>query len=85
MKKIIRKFVMAAMTMVILFSNVSVAEASELKSDNTSTYEQKEDAVARTGKTYTFGRTKTSYTVGTMGKTSSSQFIISMPSITIIN
>lgn len=80
MKKIIRKFVMAAMTMVILFSNVSVAEASELKSDNTSTYEQKEDAVARTGKTYTFGRTKTSYTVGTMGKTSSSQFIISMPS-----
>lgn len=79
MKKIIRKFVMAAMAMAILFTNVSMVEASELKSGNTSIYEQKEDAEARAMKAYSFGRTKSSYTVGTMSKTSSSRFTITMP------
>lgn len=42
MKIIIRKFVMVAMAITILFTNVNMVEASELKADNTSAYEQKQ-------------------------------------------
>ena len=74
MKKIIRKFVMAAMAMAILFTNVSMVEASDV-----TVYEKEADAVARATKAYSFGRTKSSYTVGTMSVTSSSHFTIIMP------
>ena len=40
MKIIIRKFVMVAMAITILFTNVNMVEASELKAGNTSAYEQ---------------------------------------------
>ena len=80
MKKTIRKFIMTAMAIAILFTNVSMAEASELKLGNTSTYEQQENTVARDTKSFAFGRTKSSYTVGTMGKSSNSHFTITMPS-----
>ena len=79
MKKIIRKFVMAAMAMAILFTNVSMVEASELKASDVTVYEKEADAVARATKAYSFGRTKSSYTVGTMSVTSSSHFTIIMP------
>lgn len=79
MKKIIRKFVMAAMAMAILFTNVSMVEASELKASDVTVYEKEADAVARAIKAYSFGRTKSSYTVGTMSVTSSSHFTIIMP------
>lgn len=79
MKKIIRKFVTAAMAMAILFTNVSMVEASELKAGDVAAYEQETDAVARAAKAYSFGRTKSSYTVGTMSVTSSSHFTIIMP------
>ena len=50
MKKIIRKFVMAAMAMAILFTNVSMVEASELKASDVTVYEKEADAVARATK-----------------------------------
>lgn len=56
MKIIIRKFVMVAMAITILFTNVNMVEASELKADNTSAYEQKTGMESRTTKTYSFGR-----------------------------
>ena len=77
MKIIIRKFVMVAMAITILFTNVNMVEASELKADNTSAYEQKTGMESRTTKTYSFG--KSSYTIGIISKTSSSQFTIRMP------
>ena len=58
MKIIIRKFVMVAMAITILFTNVNMVEASELKADNTSAYEQKTGMESRTTKTYSFGRSK---------------------------
>ena len=79
MKIIIRKFVMVAMAITILFTNVNMVEASELKADNTSAYEQKTGMESRTTKTYSFGRSKSSYTIGIISKTSSSQFTIRMP------
>ncbi len=58
MKKIIRKFVISAMAMAILFTNVSMVEASELKASDVTVYEKEADAVARATKAYSFGRTK---------------------------
>lgn len=79
MKKLIRKFAMAVMAMAILFTNVSMVEASELKVSDDTVYEQEADAAARATKAYSFGRTKSSYTIGTMSVTSSSHFTIIMP------
>lgn len=74
-----KKFVMAAMAITILFTNVNMVEASELKAGNAFTYEQKTDMESRATKAYSFGRTKSSYTIGTISKTSSTQFTITMP------
>lgn len=79
MKKIMKKFVMTAMAITILFTNVNMVEASELKAGNASIYEQKTDMESRATKSYSFGRTKSSYTIGTISKTSSTQFTITMP------
>ncbi len=82
MKNAIKKFIVSAMALAVLFaSNTSLVEAKEANADTGVVYEQSADAVARANqdKTYNFGRSTTSYHVGPVIVTDSSTLRLIMP------
>jgi len=82
MKNAIKKIMVSFMALVVLFaSNPTLVKAKESNTNDGVVYEQSADAVTRSNmdKTYTFGRSTTSYHVGAVIVTDDSKLRLIMP------
>lgn len=81
MKKVVNKIIVSMMALAVLFaSNTSMVEAKEANANEDVVYEQNIEAASDSIiKTYSFGRSSSSYNVGAVRKSSTSTLQLIMP------